>query len=252
MMNMMNRALKTCVTARALSLTVLAVLAATACGTSEKTSWEQALQQNTPESYRQFIQRYPQGRFLQSARERFAGLDSEAWTNAVSEKNGDSALRQYLHFFPDGAHAAKATAVLELEAVLAQHFLPEAEQVRAAIIVALRQRYPQAASAEFTLGSRMVRAVDRRIGRSLVLCSVSRKDVRGRVELLATEGFLESPLVFDVRRSNEGVWSAIVGESLWVQDALVTDEMTVLSPTPIQLKTGEWGQLAVVWKRQTP
>ena len=225
-------------------------MAATACGTSEKTSWEQVLQQNTPEGYRQFIQRNPQGKFLQPARERLSDLDSAAWHSAVGEQKGDSALRHYVSVFPDGAYAAQATAVLEREGVLAKHFLPEVEHVRVAIIGALQGRYAQAASSEFTLGPRMAFRVDRRTGRSVVWCSASRKDPRGKIEVLAAEDLLESPLAFDVRRSAVGEWSVIVGESLWVKDDQLTDEMTVLSPTPIQTVKGDWGKLAVVWNKQ--
>jgi len=228
-------------------LLALALLTATSCGDNGKSAWERSVQQNTPGSYRQFIQQYPKSEFTRPAQEKLFALEDEAWKASLSEKDSDSAIKQYLSLFPDGKHVAIAATVLELRAALPKYFDSEVEKVRVAIAEALRRRSSSDSSAKLNVGKPIYGGVDRRTGRSLVLCPVTQRDANGQLKVLAGDTVFTARLVFDLRRSSDGAWPANVGDVLLLDPGRLAEDMTKLLAEPIQMHSGEWKLVGVGW-----
>jgi hypothetical protein len=92
------------------SLLVLCVMMAGALAacSSPNADWQKATQQNTVDSYQQFIQQHPSDARVEQARNRINALkDEQAWSTAKSANTLD-AYQTYLQQEPNGMHAADA------------------------------------------------------------------------------------------------------------------------------------------------
>ena len=223
------------------------MIIASSCGESGKGAWERALQQNSPESYRQFIRTFPKSEFAKTAQQRLSALDDQAWKVVLSEKDSDSELRRYRDLFPQVRQSAKAATSLELHATLPRYFEPEIEKVRNAIGDAVRHRLSAGPSARLSIGRPLYGGIDRGAGRSLVLCPITYRDVGGQQKVVAGDTLATARMVFDVRRSSGGNWTASIGDVLMLDPGQFTDSMTKLLRDPIQMHSGEWKVLAVGW-----
>jgi hypothetical protein len=226
-------------------LTVLATVVFTgaACDKSQA-AWDKAVSQNTAAGYQEFVRQYPRSEQVTVAQAKLSELDNNAWKNATSAPDVDAGLREYLHLFPTGKRAKKAQTTLDLRASLPRHFSQEADKVRAAIAVAVAQRLSLDSPAKLLVAQPILIGVDPHAGRSLVLCSVAQG-----MSVVAGDTLLTARLVFDLRRSDSGVWSAAVGDvTMMDRDRLGEDMSPLLGP--MQLQTGQLQVVAVVWGRQ--
>jgi len=90
-------------------------------------AWKMAMQQNTVAAYRAYQEKYPNGEFVEEARnritelenamrrERVEEMDNKSWESALAS-NTLEAYQRYADRFPDGMHAREAnTRIRELE-----------------------------------------------------------------------------------------------------------------------------------------
>lgn len=74
----------------------------------EEFVYQGAVAEHTPDSYRSYLGRYPNGRFAQEAKERIAALSDEAAWDAAVEDDTVEAYREYLTKYPGGRFVAEA------------------------------------------------------------------------------------------------------------------------------------------------
>lgn len=78
----------------------------------EAIAYAAAVEQDTLEAYRSFIEQFPDGEYAPRAQNRINEFDEDAWQRALS-LNDREAYEDYLETFPNGLHAAEARAILE-------------------------------------------------------------------------------------------------------------------------------------------
>jgi hypothetical protein len=219
------------------------VLTAVACDNS-KAAWDKTVAQNTASGYQEFVRQHPRSPQTTVAQAKLSELDENGWKAAIDAPDIDAGLRDYVLVFPQGKHVTKARAVLDLRATLPKYFSQEIDKVRGAITDALRRRLSLDSPAALLVAQPVFIGVDARTGRSLVLCSASQG-----MKVLAGDTVQNARLVFDLRRSDSGGWSAEVGEVTMMDRDRLGEEMTPLWG-PLQLVSGELQVFAVVWGRQ--
>lgn len=88
-------------------------------GPAEERAWVNARTIDTVASYTAYLERYPQGNFIDEAQQRLNALDDAAWQSAL-EANTLEAYRGYLEDFPLGLHVPEAQQLIDrLEAGIA-------------------------------------------------------------------------------------------------------------------------------------
>lgn len=78
----------------------------------ERSRWEAALDADTVQAYRRFIEDFPQSVYLGQAQVQLDVLDQRAWEELAAEDTAP-AYEDYLEQFPDGIHQAEALARLD-------------------------------------------------------------------------------------------------------------------------------------------
>jgi len=73
----------------------------------DRERWDFARERDTPESYREYLALEPLGSFRSNATARLETLEATEWMRAEAEESQE-VYASYLHYFPDGAHAASA------------------------------------------------------------------------------------------------------------------------------------------------
>ncbi len=94
-------------------------------GPAEAHAWEFTTDTDTPTAYKKFLDRFPNGFYAATARERADDFDAEntAWEFA-SDTGTEKAIQKYLDKYPTGLHAAEAQekiAAFERERKEAEH-----------------------------------------------------------------------------------------------------------------------------------
>jgi formylglycine-generating enzyme required for sulfatase activity len=79
---------------------------------SDDEAWARALELDTLEGYRAYLDAYPEGRHKDKAQAEIDRYDDEAWSRA-EQRNTISGYQDYLEAWPDGRHASQARERLE-------------------------------------------------------------------------------------------------------------------------------------------
>lgn len=93
-------------------ITVLAILIIAIAGflisgcSAEESTWTAAVEAGTIEGYQEYLDNYPEGKYVNEAR------DSMAWVKASNEDTIES-YDQYLTRYPSGEYASKALELIE-------------------------------------------------------------------------------------------------------------------------------------------
>lgn len=74
-------------------------------------AWNNAVDQNTPDAYQEYVRRYPAGQHVSEAFAQIAALEEYYWDRANSTMD-QAALREYLRMYPGGLYAAEANEIL--------------------------------------------------------------------------------------------------------------------------------------------
>ncbi|MEL6753965.1 MAG: bifunctional serine/threonine-protein kinase/formylglycine-generating enzyme family protein, partial [Pseudomonadota bacterium] len=74
---------------------------------SDNEAWVRALEQDTLEGYRAYLEAFPEGRFAAEAQAEIDRYDDAAWAQA-EQRNTLAAYEDYLEAWPEGRHASQA------------------------------------------------------------------------------------------------------------------------------------------------
>ncbi|MEW5911480.1 MAG: hypothetical protein AB1814_02930 [Thermodesulfobacteriota bacterium] len=85
---------------------LLIALCLSGCGPSDRSDFDLAAKQNTPQAYRDFLQKWPQSQLIAKAQEALRGLDRQAFQKA--QAGGAAGLKGYLDRWPQGQFAGQA------------------------------------------------------------------------------------------------------------------------------------------------
>ncbi len=87
---------------------ILSTLLFLASCASDEQAWEDAVEENTIESYKEYLEKYPEGEYAQEAKDEIHELsEAVAWEDAV-EKNTVESYKEYLEKYPEGEYAQEA------------------------------------------------------------------------------------------------------------------------------------------------
>jgi len=107
---------------------------------ADDAAWVKALEKDTLEGYREYLEAFPQGKHADDAQAEIDVYDNKAWANAES-RDTIAGYEDYLKAWPDGRHASKAQErIAEMKAAI------EAAQKDAAERAAAEARDWQAAA----------------------------------------------------------------------------------------------------------
>jgi len=74
---------------------------------SDEEAWVRALEKDTLEGYREYLELFPNGKFKDDAQEQIDAYDNRAWETA-ERRNTIAGYEDYLEAWPEGLHASKA------------------------------------------------------------------------------------------------------------------------------------------------
>lgn len=107
-----------------LELVFLLSIAFLTCGSQEQSDWEEAQKENTPASYKAYLDKHPHGAFVEQAESlHTARLEQMDWESAREEHNLLS-YKAYLDRYPQGAFVADAESLQDVRTTeLAKYYL---------------------------------------------------------------------------------------------------------------------------------
>ncbi|MGB6229722.1 MAG: hypothetical protein WBF53_06295, partial [Litorimonas sp.] len=74
---------------------------------ADEAAWVAALEKDTLEGYRDYLEAFPEGRYADKAQEEIDAYDNRAWASA-EQRNTIAGYEDYLEKWEDGLHAEKA------------------------------------------------------------------------------------------------------------------------------------------------
>ncbi len=74
---------------------------------SDEEAWVRALEKDTLEGYREYLELFPNGKYKDKAQEQIDAYDNRAWEQA-ERRNTIAGYQDYLENWPEGLHASKA------------------------------------------------------------------------------------------------------------------------------------------------
>jgi formylglycine-generating enzyme required for sulfatase activity len=74
---------------------------------ADEQAWIKALEKDTLEGYREYLEAFPNGRYAEKAQEEIDAYDNKAWATA-EQRNTIAGYQDYLDAWPEGLHASKA------------------------------------------------------------------------------------------------------------------------------------------------
>ncbi len=85
---------------------------------ADEQAWIDALEKDTLQGYREYLEAFPNGRYKEKAQEEINAYDNKAWENA-ERRNTIAGYEEYLANWPEGLHAPKAKErIAEMKAAI--------------------------------------------------------------------------------------------------------------------------------------